>query len=281
LVELARPRLVTLGLAVVGLTYVIAPGKPVAQELWWLLIGSGLALCGASAANQVLERDTDALMRRTSSRPLPAGRIQPGVAVAYGALLTVTGVVVLWSVFGALCALVTLAGWLLYVAVYTPLKRRSSLAVYVGAVPGAAPVLIGWSAATGTLDFAAACLFAILAVWQLPHFMAIGWMYRSDYRRAGLQVVPTGPGAGRKVATSALVYAAVLVPLVLVPLALGVTSAWWYAAGAVAACTYQLAAGIRFRRTCTGATARGLLRASVLALPAVLTLLALGANPGS
>lgn len=281
LVELARPRLVCLGVAVVALSYLIAPGTPVATDLALVALGSAMALCGASALNQVLERDTDALMRRTAGRPVPAGRVAPAIALGYGLAITALGVAVLGARFGLLTAVITAVGWLLYVAAYTPLKRRSGAAVYVGAAPGAVPVLIGWAAASGSLDRAAACLFLILCVWQMPHFLAIGWMYRADYRRAGLRVVPEGARAGRTVSRQATFFAAVLVPLSLIPFAMGVTSAWWYVAGALAVVSYQLLAAVRFQRDPTGAAARALLRASVLVLPAMLTLLAAGSGAGT
>jgi protoheme IX farnesyltransferase len=281
LVELARPRLVCLGVAVVALSYLIAPGTPVAADLALVALGSAMALCGASALNQVLERDTDALMRRTAARPVPAGRVSPAVALGYGLGITALGVAVLASGFGLLTAAVTAAGWILYVAAYTPLKRRTGAAVYVGTAPGAVPVLIGWAAASGSVDAAAVCLFLILCVWQMPHFLAIGWMYRADYRRAGLRVVPEGAGAARTVSRQATFFAALLVPLSLVPFAMGVTSAWWYVAGAVGVAAYQLLTAVRFQRDPTGAAARSLLRASVLVLPAMLTLLAAGSGGGS
>jgi protoheme IX farnesyltransferase len=280
LLQLARPRLVALGLAVVALSYVMAAPGPRLADLALLLAGSGLALCGASALNQALERDPDRLMRRTAGRPVPAGRMSAPVAALCGLAATLAGLLLVSGGFGLLTATVTAAGWLLYVGVYTPLKRLTPLAIPIGAIPGATPALVGWSAADGTLGPAAWSLFAILVLWQLPHFLAIGWMYRADYSRAGLRLVPDGPDAGAAMGAKVLAYAAVLIPASLLPVAVGLTGAWWYPAAALLLGGAHLVAAARLARTRSGESARAMLRASVCYLPALLVLLALGARGG-
>jgi protoheme IX farnesyltransferase len=275
LMALARPRLAVLGLLVVALSYLIAdPGGLPSPQLWLVLAGSLLALCGASALNQVLERGPDALMRRTANRPLPAGRISPGGATAYGLGLTVAGLLILAATGHSLAALCAALGWAAYLFVYTPLKPRSSLSTLVGAVPGAVPVLIGWAAARGRLDAEAWALFGILFFWQLPHFLAIAWMYRADYARAGFRMLPVEAPDGGSTARQIIGYGMALVPVSLLPTLFGMAGSLYFVAALVLGLAY-LGYGLHMGRQLTGQAARQLLRASVIYLPLLFVLLAL------
>jgi protoheme IX farnesyltransferase len=237
--------------------------------------GTALTACGASALNMVMERGTDALMVRTRERPLPAGRIAPAEATAFGAALAVAGV--LWLALGTtlLAAALAAATVLVYLGVYTPLKGRSASNTLVGAIPGALPPLIGWAAAGRGLDAGGWTLFATLYLWQIPHFLAIAWLYREDYRRAGLVMMPGLDGDGEAAGRHALTYALALVPIPLFALAAGLAGGASFAAGAVLLGAGYAAAAARFARTRDDARARTLLRASLLYLPLLFALLVL------
>lgn len=196
-------------------------------------LGTALVASGAAALNQVAERDIDRLMVRTKDRPVATGRLSPGAGRAIALALAATGLLALWYSANLTAVAIALATFLIYIAIYTPMKRRSSLATVVGAVPGALPPLIGWTAAGGPL-FARTpwALFAIMFLWQLPHFLAIAWLYREDYGRAGLPMLSVIDPDGRITGRQALVWAAALVPVSLLPALLG-TTAPAYAMGAL------------------------------------------------
>lgn len=274
LVQLVRPRLATLGLAIVVLSYVIArPEESDPRRLVVLLVGSLLALCGSSALNQVVEWRRDALMRRTCNRPIAAGRISPWAGGMYGGLLAAAGVTLLWGV-EPLAAWAAVGGILSYVGVYTPLKVRTPLATIVGAVPGALPVLMGWAVARGRIDLAGWTLFVILFVWQLPHFLAIAWMYRADYARAGFRILPEGDPDGHFVARQIVGSTAALVFASLLPATIGIVTAPYLMCAIVLGAAF-LAAAVGFARDRTGAAARRVLKVSVLYLPLLFAALAL------
>jgi protoheme IX farnesyltransferase len=275
LVALARPRLAFLGLLMVAMSFFIAePLKVDAGGFGALMVGSLLALCGASALNQVLERDIDGLMKRTADRPLPSGRVTPAAATAYGALLSLAGFAILAYANNGLTAGCALAGWLCYLFVYTPLKRRTSLCTVVGAVPGAVPVLMGWAAVTDRLGVDAWTLFAMLFLWQLPHFLAIAWMYRADYARAGLKMLPVEAPDGASTARQIVGYCLALVPVSLLPTLVGMASSVYFLGALILGLAY-LWYGLHMGRQRTGLAARRLLRVSVIYLPLVFILLAL------
>ncbi len=275
LVALARPRLAVLGLIMVVLSYVSArPPVFDAPAFVALAAGALLTLCGASALNQVIERDADAQMKRTMGRPLPAGRISPLAATAYGLGLTIAGLVILGVGVNGLTALSAAVGWLVYVAVYTPLKPVTTLATVVGAVPGAVPVLMGWAAARDSLDLHAWTLFTILFLWQLPHFLAIAWMYRTDYARAGFKVLSTEDPSGDAVSRQVLNYGLALLPASLLPSIVGLAGHLYFFGAIVLGVAY-LACGVAMARERTGIAARRLLKASVYYLPLLFALLAL------
>ncbi|MBA3916687.1 MAG: protoheme IX farnesyltransferase, partial [Acidobacteriales bacterium] len=199
--------------------------------MWNTLIGVALVSCGASVLNQVFERRTDALMLRTAQRPLAAGRLGLGYGVAIGMATIVSGSLWLAITTNPITGTLTLLTAVMYVGIYTPLKRYTTLATFIGAFPGALPPLIGWTAARGSIEWPAVALFAILFVWQFPHFMAIGWLYREDYGRAGIRVLPVVQPDGWSTAIEALVYATLMIPISLVPYYLHIAGrAYWVAA---------------------------------------------------
>jgi len=266
---LARPKLALLGLIVTAQAYALAAPTPFDLPRFGLLLaGAWQAQCGASALNQWWERERDARMRRTAGRPLPAGRIRPGPAALYGLVLVATGLALLW--FAApLSAVAGAIGVASYLLLYTPLKARSSIAILVGSLPGAVPVLMGWSAASGTLDARAWTLFAILFLWQVPHFLAIAWMYRVDYARAGFRMLTEGDHDGSVAARHALVGSALLTAVSLAPTAMGWTGLI-YTLAAIGLGAFLLRSAASLVTHGTSSTARGLLRASVIYMPALL-----------
>ena len=243
------------------------------------LIGIGLVSAGASALNQALERTSDAKMKRTADRPIAAGRISftQGVLAGIGALALGGWWLLLHT--NLLTVSLALLTAFSYVAIYTPLKRVTSLATFIGAFPGAMGPMLGWTAARGRIEWPAVALFAILFVWQFPHFMAIAWLYRHDYARAGIRMLPVVQPDGWSTVVEALFYAVVMIPVSLVPWRLGMTGVA-YAIPAVILGLFYLAYTIRFTRILRATTetesrmvARDLLKVSVIYLPLLLTTL--------
>jgi len=214
-VELTKPRITALVLVNAAVGYAVGGGAALPSANFLLfLIGTALLCGGASALNQYLERDADARMTRTSRRPLPAGRVTPSDALAFGLTISAVGLVVLAGV-NLLTLALGAASLLSYVLAYTPLKRVTSLCTVVGAVPGALPPLMGWAAARGSLGPAGWALFAILFLWQLPHFLAIGWLYREDYARGGFPMLAVRDGDGSSTGRQAALYSTALLPVTL------------------------------------------------------------------
>jgi len=238
------------------------------------LFGTVLVASGAATLNQLIELRYDAQMRRTARRPLASGRIAPSHALWFGVLLSVFGVVYLAISTNALASLLAALTLLSYLFLYTPLKRITSLCTLVGAIPGAAPPLIGWAAARGHLDPAAWLLFAVVFLWQFPHFMSIAWMYREDYARAGYLVLPSGENTNRFVIWQTVVSAVVLLPVGLI-LTISHLSGVVYFGGALAIGGIFLYYSARFAICRTNVAARQLLLVSILYLPAVFALLVL------
>jgi protoheme IX farnesyltransferase len=270
--ELTKPKIATMALFTVAVGALLAGGLHVHPLILLnTLIGAGLVAAGASALNQWLERRIDARMARTENRPLPAGRLDPREALAFGSLLGVGGAAYLLLTLGRWeAAAVAAVTFVLYVGVYTPLKTRTTLNTLVGAVPGALPPLIGWAAVRG-LSWEAAPLFLILFLWQVPHFLAIAWIYRDQYARAGLRMLPVYDRTGRGTARRMIGYCVALIAVGLTPLA-GGTVGWVYVVGAVLLGLGFLATAWGFRRTPSKATARRVLRASLVYLPGLLAL---------
>lgn len=272
--ELCKPRISVLVLFTVAAGAILASrGAPNAAVLINALVGTGLVAAGASALNQLLERDTDALMHRTENRPLPSGRLQPMEAFRFGLILAIVGLaylaVTVRQPLNVLVAAVTLFS---YVCLYTPLKRKTSLNTLIGAIPGALPPVIGWTAVTGTIGPEAVALFLILFLWQVPHFLAIAWLYRDDYARAGLQMLPSVAGGEAITGRQMVSYCMVLIPASLAPAALRMAGPW-YAAAALTLGFAFLASAIAFTRGHSAGRARRVLRASLIYLPVLLTAL--------
>lgn len=247
------------------------------------LIGIALVSCGASALNQAEERRTDALMIRTAKRPLAAGRLSLGYGILIGMLAIVAGSLWLVARTNLITGTLTLLTAVTYVGIYTPLKRFTSMATFVGAFPGAMPPLIGWTAARGTIEWPAVALFAILFVWQFPHFMSIAWLYREDYARAGIRMLPVVQPDGWSTAAEALVYAILMIPVSLAPYYLHMAGRIYWVSALLLGLLY-LAYTIRFTRITKSSAsqsrlyARALLKVSVTYLPLLLAVLMLNAT---
>ncbi|MCZ6596334.1 MAG: heme o synthase [Planctomycetota bacterium] len=231
----------------------------------------GLTAAGAGVFNQVIERDLDALMRRTMGRPLVTGRVRVRDAILFGAALTIVGVFGLASEFGLLSALLALATLLAYTLVYTPLKLHSSFNTAVGAIPGAMPPLIGFVALAGEPGPWGWMLFAVLFVWQFPHFLAIAWLYRDDYRRAGMKMLPALPGSDGIAGRQALLYALALLPVSLLPGVRGDAGITYSVGAVVLGLAYVGAAGAFALRE-TPARARAVLLTSLAYVPLLFSL---------
>src|SRR5688572_27121167 len=238
------------------------------------LLGIALLSSGIATLNQYAERDLDGLMRRTANRPLPAGKLAPWEALAFGAAITILAeayLLVFVNPLSALLGLTVIAG---YLFAYTPLKTRTTLSTLVGAFPGAVPPLIGWTAARDSLSLEAWVLFAILFLWQFPHFLAIAWMYREDYSRAGILMLPVVEPDGRVTAQQIVVYTVMLLPVSLLPTALG-TAGKIYLYGAIVLGLLFLYSSVRAAFSRSRQEARRLLLASVIYLPLLFILMVL------
>lgn len=272
-VELTKPRIAVMVLVTVAAGYLMAAGTDARLvPLLHTLIGTALVAGGASAWNMWVERGSDCRMRRTANRPLPAGRMHPLEAVVFGTALAVTGINYLYHALPSpAAALVATLSFVTYVAVYTPLKTLTVFNTHIGAIPGALPPVIGWCAATGTIGWNAVALFLVLLFWQLPHFMAIAWMYRHDYARAGHRMIPVDDPTGRKTSRAMIAWCLVLVAASLLPLGYDPMD-WIYLAGALALGAFFLRSTLRFRADRTERQARQVLKASILYLPAMMAL---------
>ena len=287
-IELTKPRITWLILMSTGIGYYF--GLPRAGGWWafavaipWLgllhtIVGTGLIASGTAALNQWYERDADCRMRRTAGRPIPAGRVTAGRALAFGVALSVAGFVDLWLGVNLLAAMLGLFTLLSYLFLYTPLKSRSWWSTTIGAFPGAMPPMIGFAAAHGSITPEAWVLFAILFLWQFPHFYSNAWMYREDYARAGIRMLPVVEPDGRSTARQIVLYGLALIPVSLVPSVLGM-SGRIYLLGALALGLYFLYSGVRVARDRTILRARNVLMVSVIYLPLIYGLMLLD-RPG-
>jgi protoheme IX farnesyltransferase len=272
--ELTKPRVSILVLFTVAAgAWLATAGAIDVPALLHALIGTALVAGGASALNQLLERKSDGLMRRTENRPLPAGRLQPWQVLLFGAALGIAGVAYLALMLRQpLAAIVAALTFLSYVFLYTPLKRKTSLNTLVGAIPGALPPVIGWTAVRGSIGPEAGALFLILFVWQVPHFLAIAWIYRDDYARARLRMLPVIDREGGMTGRQMVAYCLVLIAASLAPIYV-LKAGPVYLVGALVLGTLFLLSAIGFMRASSIGNARRVLRASLLYLPALLALL--------
>ncbi len=279
-VALAKPRLNLLVVATAGAGYFLGAGRLDPAVLFHTIVGTALVAGGAAAFNEIIERDTDALMRRTRTRPLPMQRLEPAPATWFAFTLSVLGLLQLAAGASALAAGVALASLVSYVLIYTPMKRRSPMATLVGGIPGALPPLIGWTAASGELPAGAWVLFAIVFLWQMPHFLAIAWLCREDYARAGLRMLPVVEPDGRSTAQQTLLYAAVLIPASLLPTAVGLAGRVYFAGAALLGLAF-LALAVRFAVRRDRAAARQLFLGSIVYLPLLWGLMLGDHGPGA
>jgi heme o synthase len=274
-VELTKPRITFLIVLTSAAGFALGTRGPIDYvKLLSAMFGIGLLSSGIATLNQYAERELDGLMRRTANRPLPKGKLAPWEALAFGATITVIAeayLLVFVNPLTALLGLTVIAG---YLFAYTPLKTRTSLSTLVGAFPGAVPPLIGWTAARGSVSLEGWVLFAILFLWQFPHFLAIAWMYREDYSRAGILMLPVVEPDGRVTAQQIVVYTLMLVPVSLLPVALGM-SGKVYLYGALVLGLLFLYSSLRAAFSMSRQQARRLLLASVLYLPLLFILMVL------
>jgi protoheme IX farnesyltransferase len=271
---LTKPRVVLMVLVTTATGFYLgAQGSPDYLVLLHTLIGTALAGGGTLALNQVMEREADGKMQRTRLRPLPDGRLQTGEASVFGTMITLSGLAYLWWVVSALSALVTASIVVSYLFAYTPLKQRTSLCSIVGAVPGALPPVIGWAAARGNLELEAWILFTIMFLWQMPHSLAIGWLYRDDYAKAGFRLLPVIDRDGRSTGRQIILNCAALLAVGLLPTLVGFAGATYFFAALTLGSVF-LWYGFRLATLRSLTSARHLLFASLIYLPALLAVLA-------
>jgi protoheme IX farnesyltransferase len=264
---LTKPRLNSLVLVTTAAAYYLGDGHLLPwTRLFHTIAGTALVAGGASALNQLWERDTDRRMRRTRLRPLPDARLQPREALWFGLALGIAGVTELALAVNALTAAVAAVTFVTYVWLYTPLKLLTSLSTIVGAVPGALPAVIGWAAATDSLSAAGWVLFGIVFMWQMPHFLAIAWLFRDDYANAGFPMLPVIEPDGRTTGYQTVLYTAVLVPVSLLPTAVGIASAY-HLVGAFALGAILMLLSVEFAATRSMPAARRLFYGTILYLP--------------
>jgi heme o synthase len=265
--SLTKPRLNLLVVATSAAGYYLGlSGAPEPAPMLQAVAGTALVAAGAAVLNQFAERDTDALMRRTRARALPDGRVLPGDARLFGIVLSIAGLALLAAQPHLAAAGLALATLVIYIAIYTPMKRRTPFATLVGAVPGALPPLIGWTASHGSVTFCGAALFAIVFLWQIPHFMAIAWMYRDDYAAAGFPMLPVLDPEGRRAARQAVAYAAALVPVSAIPTVVGLSGSTYLIVAMILGAGL-LALAISFAASRSDASARRLFFGSITYLP--------------
>jgi heme o synthase len=238
------------------------------------LLGTGLVASGASALNQLLEREHDAKMRRTKDRPLPSGRLQPTTVMVFGGVCSCAGLLYLALAVNLTTSVIGAVSLLSYLFIYTPLKRVTWLNTVVGAIPGALPPLMGWTAARGQLSREGWGLFAILVFWQLPHFLAIAWIYRDEYAKAGFKMLPVIDPDGHRTARQAVSHTLGLLPISLCPFLFKLTGPVYLAGALVLGLTFLWFA-IQFARRLTVSSARQLFYVSILYLPLLLTVMVL------
>lgn len=287
-VELLKPRVTLMVMITAAAGFYLGSLRsgisPFNLQFAYTMLGMAAVTGGSSTLNQVLERRTDALMPRTAKRPMAAGRLSFAHGLVFGLLAIGLGSAFLAVKTNPITAMLTLLTAISYVAIYTPLKRMSMAATFVGAFPGALPPLIGWTAARGRIEWAAVALFAILFVWQFPHFEAIGWLYRDDYARAGIRVTAVASPGGRATAAQAMFYAVLMLPVSLWPVWLGI-SGKPYGVAALLLGTAYLYYTVRFTQITrelppaqSRKIARDLLRVSVIYLPLLLAAMMLNAQ---
>ena len=272
-IELTKPSILIMVLVTTVLGFYLGGRGIVSISLLiYLLFGAGLVSAGASALNHYLEREFDSKMLRTRNRPVPTGIIAPQDALNFGIALTTLGIILLYVKVNILVAFLSLVTAFLYIMVYTPMKRVSWFNTTIGAIPGAIPPLGGWAAATGGLSFEAGILFLILFLWQHPHFYAIAWILRDDYKRGGFKMLPVIEPDGRRMFDQILWYSLILIPVSLLPSVIGMSGAIYFT-GALISGVALFVVGRDLCASKSLKAAKKLLRATVIYLPALLSLI--------
>lgn len=270
---LTKPELTLLSvISAVGSAFMALHGSAQYLPLLHTFIGTSLAGAGAGALNQYFERNHDAMMKRTATRPLPAGRVKPVEALAFGIFLAISGILYLASAANILAGILAALTLLSYLLVYTPLKRRTPFSTVIGGIPGALPPLIGWAVVRGSLTTESFSLFFILFFWQMPHFLALAWMYRKDYARAGYKMLPVLDTTGIATSRQILIYSIALVPASVLPTFVGLAGLIYFV-GALLLSSALLFVAVRFCIDRSNTNARQLFSASLLYLPALFFLL--------
>jgi heme o synthase len=274
-VELTKPRITLLVLITTLVGFYMGSRNGIQfAVLLHTMIGTALVAGGASALNQYVERDLDARMQRTRNRPIPGGRLGPADALLFSVAISAIGSAYLIYFVNAITGLLGIATLAAYIFVYTPLKTRTTLCTLIGAIPGAIPPMMGWTAATGGIDNAALALFAILFLWQMPHFFSIAWIFTDDYARGGFVVNRSGESTGRQI----ILFCCVLIPVSLLPTMFGITGKFYFFGSLLLGFVY-LGYGFALSLFRSNAHARRLLWTSVLYLPALLGLMMLDKMP--
>jgi protoheme IX farnesyltransferase len=273
--QLIKTRLTFLVLVTTGVGFYVGARGPVdLVRLLNVLVGAAMAAAGASALNQWWERDLDALMSRTRMRPVPAGRMQAGTALILGCFMALIGIVYLALTTNLLATILTALTVVIYIFAYTPLKRLTNTNTLVGAIPGALPPLIGWAAARDSLNFGAWTLFAIVFIWQIPHFFAIAWLCRRDYEQAGFRMLSSDDESGVRSASQAVLFCMLLLLIAGTPAFIGMTNSIYLLAEIILGGLFT-AAAMRFHRAGNPANARLLFFSSIIYLPLLFAVLML------
>lgn len=271
--ELTKPKLSLMSIITALLGYFAASPVKNVPVFLGLTIGTSFAAAGAAVLNQWLERDADKKMKRTQDRPIPRGVISPLTALFLGVMLTILGIAVLFVWTNSLTAWLGLATVIIYVVIYTPLKQVTPLATEIGALPGAIPPLMGWTAATGSISTLGWILFGILLFWQMPHFMAISWMYREDYQRGGFRMLVSTQNGAVKISYSAIFYTILLIAVTLVPILLSITGHLYSAGATILSAFIGWRAWQFFKAVDMDGPARKLFFASIIHLPLLFAVL--------
>jgi protoheme IX farnesyltransferase len=279
LLQLAKPRITALVVFTTAIGLWLAPHGLPPLTIGLTLVGTVLIVAAANVLNMYLERDSDALMARTMNRPLPAHRMEPGIALRFGIALAAVSVPLLTFAVGALPGLLASIALVSYVLLYTPMKRQSATALLVGALPGAIPPLIGWTAATERLDLPGVLLFAVMFLWQVPHFLAITLFRKEEYARAGLIVQPNEPGGEREARANIVRYTVALVGVSLLFVPIGVARGGYLAIALVLGAAFLGYAVVGLRRSAGPRWARNLFLLSLLYLPLLFAALLLDRRP--
>jgi heme o synthase len=272
-ISLTKPDVSFLVLMTTGAGFYMGARGPIDWlHMLHVVFGTMMIAAGTAALNHYIERESDRYMRRTASRPLPTGQLTPAEALRFGVVLCIAGAIDLYFVAGYLACLLGVITSVSYLLAYTPLKKRTVWATFIGAIPGAIPPMIGWAAATGKLDAGAWLLFAILFFWQFPHFHAISWMYREDYARAGILMLPVVDKDGTRTFRQIVLYAATLVAVSLLPAVMGFAGVLYFF-GALVTCTALVQVCLWAAHAKTNSRAKWLLHVTVMHIPILLGLM--------